>query len=61
MSWMVIPIGPQRARVRLPDGARAKKVQLLTAGASPRVDQSGSMLTVTVPSVDVHEVIAIDF
>ena len=56
----VIPIGPQRARIRLPAGARAKKVQLLTAGTSPRVDQTGTLLTVTVPSVDVHEVIAID-
>jgi hypothetical protein len=56
----VIPVGPQRARIRLPAGARAKKVQLLTAGISPRVDQTGALLTVTVPSVDVHEVIAID-
>jgi hypothetical protein len=56
----VIPIGPERARIRLPAGTRAKKVQLLTAGTSLRVDQSGSVLTVTVPSIDVHEVIAID-
>ncbi len=56
----VIPIGPQRARIRLPAGTRAKKVQLLTAGTTPRVDQTGANLTVTVPSIDVHEVIAID-
>jgi hypothetical protein len=56
----VIPIGSQHARIRLPAGARAKKVQLLTAGTSPHVDQAGALLTVTVPSVDVHEVIAID-
>ena len=56
----IIPIGPLRATIRLPDGGCAKKVQLLTAGTAPRVDQTGATLTVTVPSVDVHEVIAID-
>jgi hypothetical protein len=58
-----IPIGPLRARIRLPAGARASNVHLLTAGTPARVQQSGSgnaTLTVTVPSVEVHEVIAID-
>ena len=57
----VLPIGPQRARIRLPAGTRATKVQLLTAGTTPRVETATGTLTVTVPSVDVHEVIAIDF
>jgi hypothetical protein len=58
----VIPIGPQRVRIRLPAGTRAKQVRLLTLGTSPRVDATGggSVLTLTVPSIDVHEVIAID-
>jgi len=56
-----IPIGPQRTRIRLPDGARARNVRLLTAGTTLPVQQSGGVLTVTVPSVEVHEVIAIDF
>jgi len=56
-----IPIGPQRARIRLPAGTRAKKIQLLTARSSPHVEQSGNVITVTVPFVDGHEVIAIDF
>lgn len=56
-----IPIGPLRVRVRLPDGARARRVSLLTAGtAPPRLQQAGGVLTMTVPSVEVHEVIAID-
>jgi hypothetical protein len=56
----VIPVGPQRARIRLPDGMNPRKIQLLTAGTTitPRV--VGGVCTVTVPSVDVHEVIAID-
>jgi hypothetical protein len=56
----VIPVGPLTARIRLPAGTRATKVQLLTAGATPRVQESGGVLTVTVPSIDVHEVIALD-
>jgi hypothetical protein len=55
-----IPIGPLRAAIRLPLGTRASKVQLLTAGAAPRVDQANGVVTVTVPSVEVHEIIAID-
>jgi hypothetical protein len=55
-----IPIGPQRARIQLPAGSRVRRVQLLTAGVSPRVERAGSVVTVTVPSIDVHEVIAID-
>jgi hypothetical protein len=56
----VIPVGPLTARIRIPGGARAKKVQLLTAGTTPRTQAAGGVLTVTVPSVEVHEVIAID-
>ena len=36
-----IPVGPQRVRVRLPARTRARRVQLLTAGTSPRVEESG--------------------
>jgi hypothetical protein len=56
----VIPVGPLTARIRIPAGVRATKVQLLTAGTAPRVQEAAGLLTVTVPSVDVHEVIAID-
>jgi len=55
-----IPVGPQRLRVRLLAQTRAKRVQLLTAGTSPRFEDSGGVLSLTVPSVDVHEVVAID-
>ena len=55
-----IPVGPLHARIRLPEGVRPTKVQLLTAGTVPRTSQANGILTVTVPSVEVHEVIAID-
>ena len=57
----VIPVGPLRARVRLPDGATPRKVHLLTAGTTLNARTAGGVCSVTVPSVDVHEVIAIDF
>ena len=56
----VIPVGAQQARIRLPEGARATRVRLLTAGTTLPVTQSAGVLTVTVPSIDVHEVIAVD-
>lgn len=56
----VVPVGPQLARIRLPDGLRARKVQLLTAGTTITPRMVGDVCTVTVPSVAVHEVIAID-
>jgi hypothetical protein len=57
----LITIGEQRLVVKLPDGATAKKVQLLVAGKVIPVEQVGTRLTVAVPSIRDHEVIAIDF
>jgi len=56
----VVPVGPQRVRIRLPDGLRPRKVQLLTAGTTITPQIVGDVCTLTVPSVAVHEVIAID-
>jgi hypothetical protein len=56
----VIPVGPQRVRIRVPAGARPKRVHLLTAGSTPPIVESNGALTLTVPSIDVHEVVAID-
>jgi hypothetical protein len=56
----IYPIGPLEARIRVPAGARVRGVRLLTAGSTPRTTESAGVLTVTVPSVDVHEVVAVD-
>jgi hypothetical protein len=56
----LIPIGPLDVRVRLANGARPSKVSLLTAGTSVPVQIENGALHVNVPSVSVHEVIAID-
>lgn len=55
-----IPVGEQIVKVRLPNGAHVKKVHLLVAGHTRRVQDHGPELTVTVPSVLDHEVVAID-
>ena len=56
----VLPVGPLRVRVRLPAGPSPKRIQLLTAGSTVQATPAAGVLSVTVPSVDVHEVIAID-
>lgn len=55
-----IPVGAQKVRLKLPEGARAKKVQLLVGGQTPRTEESGGWLTLTVPSILYHEVVAVD-
>jgi hypothetical protein len=56
----LMPVGPLTVRVRLPDGARARKVRLLAADKPVPARRSGLHLSVTVPSVLDHEVVAID-
>ena len=55
-----IPIGPLIVHIRLPEGTSASKVQLLSAGVTADAGAANGALRVTVPSVDVHEVIALD-
>jgi hypothetical protein len=56
----LIPLVSQEVRVRLPEGKKAKKVQLLVSGRVPRTTSSGQTLSVSVPSILDHEVVAID-
>ena len=56
----LIPIGPQKVRVRLPSGRSPRRVHLLAANETPRVKRAGRYLTLTVPSILDHEVVAID-
>ncbi len=54
------PVGAQRVRLRLPEGLKARRLQLLVAGKAPDFVQSGGSLEVVVPSILAHEVIAVD-
>ncbi len=56
----LIPIGEQTVRVRLPEGTSVNKVHLLAAEKTPHSHREGSELTITVPSILDHEVVAID-
>lgn len=56
----LIPAGEQKVCLRLPDGAVAKKVHLLAVAKTPHVQRRGADLTVIVPSILDHEVVAID-
>ena len=56
----LMPVGEQVVRVRLPEGQVARGVHLLRAGTDADVQAGDGCLTVTVPSVLDHEVVAID-
>jgi len=47
----LIPVGEQRVRLRLPDGAEPRKVHLLMSGSTPATRRDGRFLEVVVPSV----------
>ena len=55
-----LPVDAQRVRVRLPRGAKVRRLALLVSGGTPPFTQHGDLLEVTVPSVLEHEVVAMD-
>ena len=54
------PVGPHTVRINLPGEIREGQARLLVAGKSVEVSRSGSAMTITVPSILDHEVVAID-
>lgn len=54
------PIGPHTLKFNLPSHLQAKQAQLLVANKSIDLSRSSSQLTVRVPSILDHEVVAID-
>jgi hypothetical protein len=56
----LIPVGEQRVRIQMPEGAAAKAVKLLVAGTRPEFRLAQGWLEVVVPSVTAHEVVAVD-
>jgi hypothetical protein len=57
---VMLPIGEQKVRLRLPEGKKAGRVQLLVAGRETPSRRSGRWLELSVPSVLDHEVVAVD-
>jgi hypothetical protein len=54
------PVGPHTVKVRLPAGVHAGKARLLASGKEVAIERSGNTLSVAVPSILDHEVVAID-
>jgi hypothetical protein len=56
----LIPLPDQRVRVRLPDGYRAKRAHLLVKGKPAVFSEGVGYISLVVPSILDHEVVAID-
>ncbi len=56
----LMPVGPFEVTLRLPRGARADGARLLSTGAAVQMATGVDQATVRVPSVECHEVVAID-
>jgi hypothetical protein len=56
----IYPAGPFTVDLELPDDFAAKKAALLSAGREPRWSKTPGGIRVDVPSVELHEVIAVD-
>jgi hypothetical protein len=56
----IVPVGRQELKVVLPEGAKPVRVELLRAKLDVPVNLQGDELTVVVPQVLDHEVVAIE-
>lgn len=56
----IVPVGPFEVRVEIGKGQKVLGVKLLSTGAAARFRLEGGGVIVTVPSVGVHEVVAVD-
>jgi len=54
------PVGPHTIKLNLPGNLQAKKAQLLVADKSVEMVRVGPGLTIILPSILDHEVVAID-
>ena len=57
----LIPIGAQKVTLRLPEGKRAAGVHFLVSHDPVRYEEKDGEISLIVPSITDHEVIAIDF
>jgi len=57
----IIPISRQEVSLRIPAGRRVSRVQLLTAARDIPFRAAGDRIAFAVPSINLHEVAAVDF
>jgi hypothetical protein len=56
----ILPIGPQKVRIKLPDGAQARGLRLLVSEVAIPWRQAGSWVEILTPPIGLHEVVALD-
>gem|GEM_PF-1561351 len=56
----IIPLSGQRVSVQVPRGKRVHKVKLLVAGKDIAHREENGMVLLEVPSIGLHEVVAVD-
>jgi hypothetical protein len=57
----IIPVPAQQVRIRIPEGRRIARMQFLVSGKTPAYREAAGVLSVEVPTIELHEVIALDF
>jgi hypothetical protein len=56
----LVPVGEQKVRVQVPEGTKVKKVRLLVSDETPGYESSECVVSLRVPSILDHEVVALD-
>jgi hypothetical protein len=56
----IIPVPAQQVRIRIPEGRRVAGIQFLVNAKTPAYRQAAGVVSVEVPSIELHEVIALD-
>ncbi len=56
----LIPVDAQRVRIRVPQGTKVKKVRLLVGDQTPKHQSRDGIVSLTIPSILGHEVVALD-
>ena len=56
----VLPVGPQKVRLKLPGNAQAREVHFLVSQAKAQWRQAGAWIETTTPPIGLHEVVAVD-
>jgi hypothetical protein len=56
----IIPSPPQQVRIRVPEGRSLRGVNLLVSRKAPVFRVAGNMVSLDIPAIDLHEVVALD-
>lgn len=56
----IIPLTRQQVSIRVPEGKKVTKAHLLVAGKNAPFRQRGNFIDLEVPTIELHEVVALD-